>query len=108
MDVPNSLTCVTMTTGTHMINTIVQLDEITYKTVECERLIDSIRQRGIAIPVQVNRTDHGYVCVDGNVRLSACEILRKEDERFARIPVMILNDYSKAGSAFWGNTQNRH
>lgn len=91
-----------------MINTVVNLNEIQYETVECERLIDSIRQRGIAIPVQVNRITDGYQCVDGNARLSACAVLSKQDARYERIPVMILNDYSKAGSAFWGNTQNRH
>lgn len=91
-----------------MINTTVNIEEITFESVPCDHLIDSIRKRGIAIPVQVNRVDNGYACVDGRVRLSACEILRKEDEKFARIPIMILNDYSKAGSAFWGNTQNKH
>ncbi|MGM9940917.1 MAG: ParB/RepB/Spo0J family partition protein [Bulleidia sp.] len=91
-----------------MINTICDISEITFETRDCEKLLESIRTRGIAIPVQVNRTDSGYACVDGNRRLSACQILCKQDERFRRIPVMILNDYSRAGSAFWGNTQNRH
>lgn len=91
-----------------MINTIVSINEIQYETVECERLVDSIRQRGIAIPIQVNRVESGYQCVDGNARLSACALLAQSDARFTNIPVMILNDFSKAGSSFWGNTQNRH
>ena len=92
-----------------MINTIVEISEITYETVPVTaELVDSIRTRGIAIPVRVNRTDEGYCCVDGRRRLSAAAILAAEDERFARIPVVLMNDYSKAGSAYWGRTRNRH
>ena len=36
------------------------------------------------------------------------EINDLQDKKFEMIPVMIMNDYSKAGSAFWGNTQNKH
>ena len=91
-----------------MINTIVALNEIHYEKKEPGALLDSIRKRGIAIPVQVNRRDNLYECVDGNRRLSACKILGKENDKFLRIPVMILNDFSKSGSSFWGNTQNHH
>lgn len=91
-----------------MINTIVALNEISYAQCEPGELIDSIRQRGIAIPVQVKKRDGFYECVDGRKRLSACEILAKEDPKYARIPIMILNDFSKSGSSFWGNTQNHH
>ncbi|MBE6111105.1 MAG: hypothetical protein E7194_11915 [Erysipelotrichaceae bacterium] len=91
-----------------MINTIVHLDEIRFEEKDPGNLLDSIRQRGIAIPVQVNVRDGYYECADGHKRLSAAKILRNEKESFNRIPVMILNDYSKAGSSFWGNTQNRH
>lgn len=91
-----------------MINTIVDLYEITYTEEEPGNLVDSIRKRGIAIPVAVNRTAEGYTCVDGRKRLTACAYLCKEDVKFARIPVVLMNDYSKAGSGFWGNTQNHH
>lgn len=91
-----------------MINTIVQLNEIHYEKKEVGDLLASIRKRGIAIPVQVNKRDGYYECADGNKRCSACEILQQEDVKYARIPIMILNDYSKSGSAFWGNTQNHH
>ena len=92
-----------------MINKMVDIKEIRFPSVACDaNLLESIRKRGIAIPVQVNVCDDGYVCVDGVKRLNACSILRQENEKFSRIPVLILNDYSKAGSAFWGNTQNRH
>ena len=46
--------------------------------------------------------------MDGRRRLSAAAILAAEDKRFARIPVVLMNDYSKAGSAYWGRTRNRH
>ncbi len=91
-----------------MINTTISIDEIHYQKTDPGELLASIRQRGIAIPVQVKKRDGFYECADGNKRLSACEILRSEDEKFSRIPIMILNDFSKSGSSFWGNTQNHH
>lgn len=91
-----------------MINTIVNLDEIHYEASEPGALLDSIRKRGIAIPVQVKKRDGYYECADGRKRLSACALLQKEDSRFKRIPIVILNDFSKSGSSFWGNTQNHH
>ena len=91
-----------------MINTIINLNEIQYTYTDPSTLLESIQKRGVAIPVQVNKVDNGYVCVDGNKRLSACFELSKQDAKFLRIPVMLMNDYSKAGSAFWGNTQNKH
>ncbi len=91
-----------------MINTVVKLDEIEYIPCDPGNLVDSIRKRGIAIAVQVNQVENGYVCIDGNKRLSACAILAKEDEKYQKIPVVLMNNYSKAGSGFWGNTQNHH
>ncbi|MBR3349486.1 MAG: ParB-like nuclease domain-containing protein [Solobacterium sp.] len=91
-----------------MINTLVSLDDIRFEMKDPGNLLESIRIRGIAIPVQVNARDGYYECVDGHKRLSAAMMLRNEKESLNRIPVMNLNDYSKAGSGFWGNTQNRH
>lgn len=92
-----------------VINTIVALNEITYRPVAYEEsLKESIHKRGIAIPVKVRKEEDHYVCVDGNKRLSVCADLAQENEKFLRIPIMILNDFSKAGSAYWGNTQNKH
>jgi ParB-like chromosome segregation protein Spo0J len=91
-----------------MINTIVPLDEIRFIEKDPGELLESIRKRGIAIPVQVNKKDGYYECVDGHKRLTAAKMLAEEKESLRRIPVMLLNDYSKAGSGFWGNTQNRH
>lgn len=91
-----------------MINTIVQLSEIHYKPKDPGSLLDSIRTRGIAVPVQCNKTEDGYECVDGCRRLSALAVLAAENPAFSRVQILILNDYSKAGSSFWGNTRNRH
>jgi ParB-like chromosome segregation protein Spo0J len=91
-----------------VINTILQIDEIRWDETDPGSLTESIRVRGIAIPVRVRKTENGYECTDGRKRLSAAKILCGENEKFRRIPVMLENDYSKAGSAFWGNTQNRH
>jgi len=91
-----------------MINTITDIDTIEYETKDPGELLDSIRKRGVAIAVIVNRTDGGFKCIDGNKRLSACALLMEENEKFRRIPIMIQNDFTKAGSGFWGNTQNHH
>lgn len=91
-----------------MINTMIDLEEIRYEYENPGDLLESIAARGIAIPVQVACDEQGYYCVDGRKRLSACRILSQKQPKFTRIPVMIVNDYSKAGSAFWGNTRNRH
>ncbi len=92
-----------------MINTIVNLQEIDFEEKQPgDELLESIRIRGVAIAVRVNRTETGYICVDGRKRLTACRILGQEDQKYLRVPVMLMNDFSKSGSAFWGNTQNHH
>ena len=92
-----------------MINKSVPLQEIIFEKTDVDHdFLESIRTRGIAIPVKVIKTDKGYVCRDGNRRLSAASVLAGENSRFINVPVMIVNDFSKAGSAYWGNTKNRH
>ena len=91
-----------------MINKKVHISKIHFTHIESESLIESIAKRGVAIAVQVNVHDDYYECLDGNKRLTACKILSLQDKKFEIVPVMIMNDYSKAGSAFWGNTQNKH
>lgn len=91
-----------------MINTITDIENIDFIEEDPGSLLDSIRKRGIAIAVQVNQKDGRYQCVDGRKRLTACRILMEENPKRRRIPIMIVNNYSKAGSAFWGNTQNHH
>ena len=85
-----------------MINKKVHISKIHFTHVESESLIESIAKRGVAIAVQVNVHDDYYECLDGNKRLTACKILSLQDKKFEMVPVMIMNDYSKAGSAFWG------
>ena len=92
-----------------MITKKVMIQKILFEPLEPgEKLTDSIRRRGIAIPVRVNVEEDHYVCLDGRKRLTASLRLIEEEEKFAVIPVMILNDFSKAGSAYWGNTRNHH
>ena len=91
-----------------MINTTMDLNEIRYEYRDPGDLLDSIAVRGIAIPVQIARDESGWYCTDGRRRLSACALLAEKDAKFCRIPVMVTDDYTKAGSAFWGNTRNRH
>lgn len=92
-----------------MINKKVLLEEIQYIQKEVDPvLLQSIEERGIAIPVKVRMNEEGYECLDGHQRCSACAILKEKDQKFSMIPIMITNDYSKAGSAYWGDTQNKH
>jgi ParB-like chromosome segregation protein Spo0J len=91
-----------------MINTIVDIKDIQFIEEDPGKLLESIEKRGVAIPVQVNVRDGYYECLDGNKRLTACKILIEKNEKFRKIPVVLMNDYSKAGSGFWGNTRNHH
>jgi ParB-like chromosome segregation protein Spo0J len=90
-----------------MINTTVDIDSIIFEEEDPGILLDSIEKRGIAIPVHVNKTETGYVCTDGRKRLTACRILSKNDIKLRRIPILIMNDYSLQGNAFWGS-KNHH
>lgn len=94
----------------NMINTIVDIDNILFEEEEIsDFLLQSIQTRGIAIPVHVRSIEENqYECIDGKKRLTAAKKLSEKDAKFKRIPVMITNDFSKAGSSFWGNTQNHH
>ena len=92
-----------------MIQKKVKLSKIRYNTVNVDQdLIDSIRKRNIAIAVKVRCDDDHYECIDGHKRCSALAILAKEDAKFNDVSVTICNDFSKAGSAYWGNTNNKH
>ncbi len=91
-----------------MINTIVDIKDIQFSEEDPGKLLESIEKRGVAIPVQVNVRDGYYECLDGNKRLTACKRLIEKNEKFRKIPVVLMNDYSKAGSGFWGNTRNHH
>lgn len=90
-----------------MINTTVLLDEIEFEEEDPGSLLESVRVRGIAIPVHVVRTDKGFRCVDGRRRLTAARMLRNEKAGIERIPVFIKGDFSQAGNAFWG-AKNHH
>ncbi|MBQ9329264.1 MAG: ParB-like nuclease domain-containing protein [Solobacterium sp.] len=90
-----------------MINTTVLLSEIEFEEAEPGDLLESIRIRGIAIPVQVIHTESGYRCVDGRKRLTACQRLLNEKPGIDRVPVFVKGDYSKAGCSFWG-AKNHH
>lgn len=90
-----------------MINSTVNLDEIRFEEEEPGDLLESIRIRGIAIPVHVYRSEEGYVCADGRKRLTAAKRLLNEKPGIERIPVFIKGDYSKAGCSFWG-AKNHH
>ena len=78
------------------------------KDAVAQRITNLCEERGIAIPIHVEKYEDKYKCIDGHKRLTCALELSKENDKYRRIPIMILNDYSKAGSSFWGNTQNKH
>ncbi|NLC96084.1 MAG: ParB N-terminal domain-containing protein [Erysipelotrichaceae bacterium] len=92
-----------------MINKIVNINDIVFKEVEYgDELYDSILNRGVAIPIKVIKKDQKYECIDGNKRLSILKKLSKINKKFEKVYIMIVNDFSKSGSGFWGNTRNKH
>ena len=52
--------------------------------------------------------DKGYECIDGHKRLSVLSDLSKIDVKYNYVIVMIVDDFTKAGSGYWGNTRNKH
>ena len=92
-----------------MIQKKININEITFDRVPYpEELKQSLKNRGVAIAIKVRVTDDGYECVDGHKRLTILEELAKDDDRFGHVACTLVNDFSKAGSAYWGNTQNKH
>ena len=92
-----------------MINRLIELKDIKFNCINFDiDLYESILKRGILIPIRVRLKDDVYECIDGRKRLSVLKELSKTDEKFNKVMVMIVNDFSKAGSGYWGNTRNKH
>ncbi len=92
-----------------MINRLIELKDIKFNCINFDiDLYESILKRGILIPIRVRLKDDVYECIDGHKRLSVLKELSKTDEKFNKVMVMIVNDFSKAGSGYWGNTRNKH
>lgn len=90
-----------------MIQKKIALRKIKYlsKSID-DKLINSIKDRGLAIAVKVKSIgDDQYECVDGHKRLSAISMLYGQDYL---VTCIIANDFSKAGSGYWGATKNKH
>ena len=90
-----------------MINTTVLLNEIDFEEEEPGEILESVRKRGIAIPVAVVKAGNRYRCIDGRKRLTAAKRLQTIKTGIERIPVAIHQDHSRAGNAFWG-AKNHH
>lgn len=92
-----------------MILKYLPLEEIRYQKRDYPiELKQSIINRGIVIAVKVKVTEDGYECVDGHKRCTILKELSTSNDKFKRVPCTLINDFSKSGSAYWGNTQNRH
>lgn len=93
-----------MESSKNMINKKISVKEIEFNYVEYKQdLYESIKERGVSIPVKVLRDKNGYKCIDGHKRLSILQDLHIET-----VTIMLKNDFSKAGSGYWGNTRNKH
>ena len=90
-----------------MINTTIPLSEIDFEEEEPGALLESIEQRGIAIPVAVVHNSGRYTCIDGRKRLTAARRLLQKKAGIERIPAAIHQDHAHAGNAFWG-AKNHH
>lgn len=90
-----------------MIQKKIALKKIKYQSKEiAEKLVSSIKDRGLAIAVKVKAiSEDQYECIDGHKRLSAISTLYDEDYL---VTCSIANDFSKAGSGYWGATKNKH
>lgn len=81
----------------------ILLSQIYFQYKPNEELKKSLIQRGMAIPVSVNEVDNGYICLDGNQRLTCLAQMGEKE-----VLVCIENNFKKSGSSFWGHTQNHH
>ena len=87
-----------------MINKKIDINSIKFVyTKYDEVLYESIKNKGLFIAVKVCINGDDYICIDGNKRLSVLK-----DLGIKEVFVMIKNDFSKAGSMYWGNTRNKH
>lgn len=75
------------------------------------QLKNSIAQRGLSLAITVVDNGETYECIDGNKRCSALFELSMEYpevEKYTMVLASIKNDFSKAGSSYWGGTRNTH
>ena len=87
-----------------MINKKIDINSIKFVYSKFDEVLyESIKSKGLFIAVKVCMNDDGYVCIDGNKRLSVLK-----DLGIKEVFVMIKNDFRKAGSTYWGNTRNKH
>lgn len=89
----------------------MEIQEITfvYTTYEQE-LYESIRRIGLSFPIKISQTERGFVCVDGNKRLSILQDLKSD--KLVNIDVdsvhcIIINDGSTRSNDCWRN-RNTH
>jgi len=74
-----------------------------HQTAYDQALVASIKRVKIQIALKIKLTSTGYECVDGNKRLS---IINDYQLDF-KIPCLLVNDFSKQGSSYWG-AMNHH
>lgn len=93
--------------GEDMKITYITLDQIDFQEVDYRTsLYESIKRKGITIPIKASIIHNRYYCKDGNKRLSIIKRLKKEgiDKKIA---VIATNDGSTRSSECW-NSRNTH
>lgn len=83
----------------------IEISAIRYQTKNYDDvLLKSLQTKGNLISIKVTAYEDYYECIDGHKRLS-CIIA--ESLEIKEISAVIINDYSKQGSSFWGS-RNQH
>lgn len=76
----------------------ISLSDLNFnKTAYSMTLYDSISRIGLNFPIQIEKNEHGYQCIDGHKRLSAImDIIKKNgySDKFKTIPCMLLTSRS--------------
>lgn len=85
----------------------LQLNEIKFENRSYPpELKESVLRRGLAFPIKVNQTVNGYICQDGNKRLTILKELQHIDSfhRYViKIPVIVVNSDLNRSNDCWRN-----
>lgn len=84
---------------------VIELDikDIEYTQVEIsDVLYESVKRIGLSFPIKVNVLDEGYICIDGNKRLTALERLGK-----SKVLAIVLNNGNNRSNDCWRG-RNHH
>ncbi|MEG0329727.1 MAG: hypothetical protein RSC10_00130 [Longicatena sp.] len=85
------------------------LSNITFTyTPYSETLLSSLKRIGLNFPIYVRLSKQGYICSDGNKRLSAIQDILQEDPNFSKFVMIsiIVVDYARSAAPY--SNHNNH